>query len=341
MPASTTVPISYVRLTLDLAAEHGVAAERLLHGLGISKEQLLDPDARVPLRPVFAELCRRAMSFSGEPGLGYLFGLRASFTTHGLVGYGLMSQATLRHALSFGQQFGSVLRLSAWDLHFEITPAHARMWAVDSVPRNDLREFSAQTLIVGACTLLHQLLPECRSSTVLGFDFPEPSYHQRFAARLPTCRFGVAFNEIRVPARYLDQPLLTADIVSAKLAERECVRELSNLDLSWHHDVVRQVRGLLIPSDLGYPSPEDVARQMNVSSRTLARQLQAQGSSYRALLQEARQRDSQVLLHDPRLSIDNVATRLGYTSTNSFCRAFQAWYGQSPLAFRSSPSSRR
>lgn len=337
-PAPTpTVPISYVRLVLDLAGELGVSADRILAGQGITDEQLLNPDARVSLRPVFSELCRRALAMTGEPALGYLFGLRASLTAHGIVGYGLMSQATLRHALTFGQQFGSVLRLSAWDLHFEMTPSHARMWAVDSMPPNDLREFSAQTLIVGACTLLHQLLPECRADTVLGFDFPEPAYHRRFAARLPTCKFGVPFNEIRVPAHYLDQPLLTADMVSAKLAERECVRELSTLELRWHNDTVRQARGLLTLTDAGYPSPQELARQMNVSSRTLARQLQAQGSSYRTLLQEARQRDSRVLLHDARLSVADVAMRLGYESATGFSRAFQGWYGMTPLAYRSTP----
>lgn len=340
-PSATTptVPISYVRLMLELAQAHGVVAERLLHGLDISDELLLDPDARVSLRPVFAELCRRSLALTGEPALGYAFGLRATLTTHGIVGYGLMAQANLRQVLAFGEQFGSMLRLSAWDMHFETGATHARMWAIDSLPPNDIREFSAQTLIVSAYSLLQQLLPACTQDVVLSFDFPEPPYHAAWASRLPTCRFGAPFNEIRLPVRYIDMPLQTADPMSAKLAERECARELQQLDMWRHDDVVRQVRKLLTlapQADQGYPSPEAVAQLLNVSTRTLGRQLQAKGSSYRSLLQDARQRDSRMLLRDPRLSLSQVSDKLGYSSTAALSRAFLGWYGMSPSAFRTS-----
>jgi AraC-like DNA-binding protein len=330
-----TTPISYVRLLLILCAEHGVPYAPVLDGLGITDDQLQDPDARVSLRPVFAELCRRSLALTGEPALGYLFGLRAHLTTHGILGYGLMSQPSLRQVLSFGQQFGTVLRLSAWDLHVQVGDTHARMWAVDSIPPNDIREFSAQVLIVSAYSMLAQLLPACTNDVVLCFDFPEPAYHRAWAHRLPTCRFGAAFNEIRLPLRYIDMSLHTANPMSALLAERECSRELSQLDAPRHDDVTRQVRKLLtLQADQGYPTPAAIAQQLHVSLRTLARQLQTQGSSYRTLLQEARKRDSRFLLQDTRLSTADIAVRLGYESLPGFTRAFQAWYGLTPQAFR-------
>jgi len=335
-----SVPVSYVWLTLDICAEHGVPHDALLEGLDMPTDTLNDPDGRVSLRPTYAELSRRAMALTGEPGLGYEFGLRAALTAHGIVGLGLMSQPSLRQVLTFGLQFGSVLRLAAWDLHFEMGDTQVRMWAVDSLPPNDIREFSAQTLVVSACTLLCQLLPACRQSLVLSFDFPEPAYHARYASRLPLCRFGAPFNEIRLPAHFLDTPLQTADPVSAKLAERECAHELSRADVTRHDDIVRQVRGLLTLTNTGYPTPADLAHRLHLSARTLARQLHAQGSSYRSLLQDARLRDSRVLLQDARLSIGQVAEALGYGATAAFSRAFQAWYGMPPSAYRTLPADR-
>lgn len=329
-----SVPVSYIWLVLALCAERGVARTPLLQGLDITEITLNDPDGRVSLRPTYAELCRRALALTAEPGLGYELGLRAGLTSHGIVGYGLMAQPDLRQVLSFGHQFGSVLRLSAWDVHVTLGDTHVRLWAVDSMPPNDIREFSAQLLVIGACTLLSQLLPTCRDDLVLGFDFPEPACHARYAHRLPACRFGSAFNEIRLPVRYLDSPLRTADPVSAGLAERECRQELSRLEAARHDDPVRQVRGLLTLSEFGYPGPDAVAMSLHLSVRTLARQLQAQGQSYRGLLRDARRRDSRVLLNDRRLSIAQVADRLGYSSTAALSRAFQGWYGMSPSGFR-------
>jgi AraC-like DNA-binding protein len=336
-----SVPVSYVWLLLDLCADFGVSSDALLMGLDLPERTLNDTDGRVSLRPTYAALCRRALALTGEPGLGYEFGLRAALTSHGIAGLGLMSQPTLRQVLTFGLQFASVLRLSAWDLHVDMGVDPIRMWAVESVPPNDIRHFSAQMLVVSACTLLCQLLPACRQSLVLSFDFPEPEYHAKYASHLPTCRFGAPFNEIRLPAYFLDTPLQTANPVAAKLAERECAQELSLTEVTRHDDIVRQVRGLLTLSDNGYPTPADLAKKLHLSVRTLARQLQVQGCSYRSLLQDARHRDSRVLLQNERLSISQVAQTLGYGATAAFSRAFQGWYGMPPSAYRAGPANKQ
>jgi AraC-like DNA-binding protein len=332
--ATPTVPVSYVWLLLALSQELGASRTDLLEGLDVTDAVLNDPHGRVSLRPTYAELSRRAMRLTGEPGLGYLFGLRASLTTHGIVGYGLMAQPTLREVLAFGQQFGTVLRLSAWDLQVQADAQSVRIWAVDSQPRNDIREYSAQVLIVSNWVMLCELLPACRDHAVLAFDFPTPAYHARFADRLPRCVFGAPFNEIRLPARFLDMPLHSANAESARLAERECLHDLGALDAGRHDDLIRRARRLMTLDGPGYPSASALAASLHVSARTLARQLSAQGCSHRQLLDDARQRDSRVLLLDPSLSVAQVAEALGYRSTSAFSRAFHGWAACSPSTFR-------
>lgn len=333
------VPISYVWLLLELAGEHGVPASKLLDGLDFPADLLNNPDARMPLRPEYAEVCRRALALSGEPGLGYEFGLRASLTTHGIVGYGFMSQANLRQVLEFGQRFGSVLRLSAWNLHFFQADGQVCMRAVESIEPNDLYRFSAQQVLVSCYTMLLQLIPECRGEVTLHFNTPEPAYQARYARRLPTCHFMAPFNELRLPERFLDIPLRTADRISAQLSERACSRELQQMDSEPVDALIRRVRTMLVPGSDGYPALEDLARQMNVSARTLARQLQERGTSYRDMLQQAQRRDSLTLLRDPQLSISEVAFRLGYSSVTNFTRACKSWHGQPPAQLRSTTDS--
>jgi AraC-like DNA-binding protein len=332
-----TVPVSYVLLVLSLMAERGIGRERLLHGLSITEELLQHPDGRIHLLTDYATLCTRAMALSNDPGLGYEFGLRSTLTTHGIVGYGLMSQPTLRHVLDFAARFGTVLRMPAWNLRFFSEDGHAVMQGLESISHGALRAFSCQQLIISCYAVARDLFPGFCQDMVLHFDFAEPPYHARYADRLPTCRFNMPFNEFRLPMSYADIPLKSADQISAKLAERECERELA-LFGGQNQDVVRQVRAQLVLSPHGYPNLDAVAQRQCVSARTLTRQLQARGTHFRALLTEAQKRDAQTLLSDPRLDLTDIALRLGYSSLTNFARAFREWHDVSPGEFRSSMS---
>lgn len=332
--AVPTVPVSYVLLMLELAQERGISASRLLQGLNIPPDLLQEPDGRVSLRPDYAGMCRRALLLTQDPALGYEFGLRSSLTTHGIVGYGVMSQPSLRHVLTFANRFGAMLRLSAWDLHFYMADGFVCMRGIEAIAPNDLRLFSAQQLVISCYAILLNLFPDCRNHIVLTFGFPEPDYHARYARRLPQCQFGAAFNEVRMPMHYLDQPLKTANTLSVKLAERECVRELALMSHQPHEALVRNARALLVITPSGHLSLDAIADRLCVSPRTLTRQLSEHGTSYRALLQEAQRRDSRVLLSDLRLSVADVASRLGYSSLANFTRACRLWHGVSPSQWR-------
>lgn len=159
------------------------------------------------------------------------------------------------------------------------------MRAVESIEPNDLYPFSAQQVLVSCYTLLLQLMPECRSHVSLFFNTPEPAYQARYAGRLPTCHFMSPFNELRLPECWLDLPLHMADRVSAQLSERACTRELTQMQNLPHDALIQRVQALLVSGPGGYLSVDDLARQLSLSPRTLARQLQARGTSYREQLQ--------------------------------------------------------
>jgi len=170
----------------------------------------------------------------------------------------------------------------------------------------------------------------------LRFDYPEPDYHARYRHYWPKTRFMTGVTQLRMPLEYLDRPLRTADAVSAKLAERECERELALLGSA--DDLVKGLRALMVNQDGCYPSLEVVAEQLHLTTRTLIRRLSVRGCSFRQLLDEARQRDSQTLLRDPTLSLADIANRLGYSTAANFSRAFRGWTGLSPGQFRQQPS---
>jgi AraC-like DNA-binding protein len=84
----------------------------------------------------------------------------------------------------------------------------------------------------------------------------------------------------------------------------------------------------------GRPDIASVARDLGTSERTLQRRITDHGTTFRALLVEARQELGEQLLLDPSLGIDEVACLLGYHDTSSFYRAFNEWKGIPPNRWR-------
>lgn len=328
-----TVPASYVLLVLQILGERNVDTQALLAELMINDQHLTHPDARIELLTDYANLCRVGMDRASMPGLGYEFGLRSTVTTHGILGYGLMSQPRMRDVMVFASRYGATLRMPAWDLSFFEEHGQAVLRGTENVPHGDLREFSAQQLIISCYAVLRDLFPQVCRDAELCFDFPEPTCHAQYADRLPRCVFSRQFNEMRMPIHYVDLPLRTADCIAAQVAQQACERELA-LFGDAHRDIVRQVRALLRLGPQGYLDLDGAAAALAMSTRTLNRQLQARETSFRALLAEARYRDACTLLMDPRLDLTDVAVRLGYSSLGNFARAFREWKGCTPGEYR-------
>lgn len=93
----------------------------------------------------------------------------------------------------------------------------------------------------------------------------------------------------------------------------------------------RTVRTLLAQ---GAANRQATAQQLALHRRTFNRRLQAQGTSFRAILDEVRHEAARQLLRDTALPVIDVAAALGYAEASSFNHAFRRWSGQTPTAWR-------
>ncbi|HRM74625.1 MAG TPA: helix-turn-helix domain-containing protein, partial [Paracoccus sp. (in: a-proteobacteria)] len=85
----------------------------------------------------------------------------------------------------------------------------------------------------------------------------------------------------------------------------------------------------------GKPEIGDVARDLGMSERSLQRRIAEHGTSYRRLVDEARQELGRHLLADGGNSVDEIAFLLGFQDKGSFYRAFRGWEGVTPATWRS------
>lgn len=82
------------------------------------------------------------------------------------------------------------------------------------------------------------------------------------------------------------------------------------------------------------PTIEDIAEMLHMSSRTLQRRLQEEGSSFQRVLEEARHQLARQFLNNSVLELNEAAYLLGYNDANSFVRAFRTWEGVPPARWR-------
>jgi AraC-like DNA-binding protein len=324
-----SVAIAYVLLTLQLAAERGLERDSLLAGLDISARQLQQADSRVSFRQ-YGRLCARVLRLSGDPSVGYDFGLRGSMTVHGFLGLGVLSQPDVRGAVDFALRYAPRIRSPGFSLHFLIDGDSAALDLHETVQYGPLHQYSIDAQLVTVSTLLRTVMPV--ADMELWFRGAEPAHYAAWRKRLPACRFGMGANQVRFAAALLPRTMDTANAVTAALVRDYCERELSLL--GGRDDWATRVRALLSAEVGRYPGIDELAGQMATSPRTLKRRLQEQGVSYTQLVNEARERDSVRLLRDTTLTIEQIAERMGYSEAANFSRAFHKLTGRAPSSLR-------
>jgi len=96
----------------------------------------------------------------------------------------------------------------------------------------------------------------------------------------------------------------------------------------------------LIEADLATITLPAAAKKLCISPNYLSAKLRQEcGSTFSALLLEARMTRASILLQDPAARVGNVARLVGYANTKSFIRAYRLSFGASPTAIRRSQAS--
>ncbi|MBB3047402.1 AraC-like DNA-binding protein [Litorivivens lipolytica] len=82
------------------------------------------------------------------------------------------------------------------------------------------------------------------------------------------------------------------------------------------------------------PAFDELARQLNMSERTLRRRLDREGTSYQRIKDQLRREEAIAFLRNPELTVSDVAELLGFSDPSAFHRSFKRWTGRSPGDYR-------
>ncbi|MFI9506143.1 AraC family transcriptional regulator [Nocardia sp. NPDC052566] len=327
--------IASVALMVGYAGEYGVPVARMLTGTGLAEATLRDPDAQIDARAELAVI-RNLVREVDRPALGVEIGRRYRITTFGIFGFACVSSRTLGEAITFALRY---LELS---FTFCLPVAQWRAgefvaWVHDESIPEDVRQFLVERDVTAMNQVMSDLIGKPLPLVKAEFRFPEPEYADRIAeVTVVVPRFGMPHNMFAIDPVMLDQPLPQANEQTWAMCLAQC-RDLVDRRRA-RTGIAAEVRELLVPGGAdGFTAPlgiDAVARDLNMSTRTLRRHLDAAGTSYRALLDEVRRALAEEMLTATPLSVSDVAIRLGYAESSTFIYAFKRWTGATPAAFR-------
>ena len=139
-------------------------------------------------------------------------------------------------------------------------------------------------------------------------------------------------NRINFRSAWLDQPATLGNRTTYPAVVTLC-DDLLN-ELKSRIGIAGEIRALLLRDIANPPTLSAIAKLLEVSDRSLRRQLREQGISFRSLLDELRMQIALRYLRTTTLANEDIALALGFSDGANFRRAFRRWTNQSPSEIR-------
>jgi AraC-like DNA-binding protein len=310
--------------------ELGVRASAVLRRAGLPQAFLDQPRVLLKTEELFA-LWRAIGEVSTNPALGLLLGTETKTERFHPVGLAALSTE------NFGAAVDQMARFKQLTCPEEI------------VQEKDDAEWSIQFRWLLADEVEPPVLIECCFAWVLStarqgtgtrlsplrVEFVQPRAHAKIIERHFGCSVvaGARRNAIVFRAADRQRPFVTRNAELLGMLAPQFEEELKQE--SGDENFVERVRIAIQQKLTGRrPAIEDIADALHISSRTLQRRLQENGSSFQRVLDEARHQLARHYLNNSVLELNEAAYLLGYEDGNSFVRAFRTWEGIPPARWR-------
>lgn len=325
-----TVPGTYIALMIDVVSRWDISADELLSDSGLTQEQLVQPLWRADAKIVMGIL-RRALELTQVPALefGFYLGMQMTITCHGLMGMAAMLAKDVKQALNIAQEFIS-LQSSIHTIKLDVVDEYAII-LFEQTEAYYLDEVIQIALLLGFA----QMGKNISGQALTGFadvQFSKPDYFDQFLPLVPgEVRFNRAATRLEFKKEILDLPLLHSDAIAERLAREECKSQLRKL--LKQNSFNSTLQDLIYDEALGISPLTEILKKVQMSERALQRKLESEETNFRELVDKVRCEKAIQLLKNPNLSLENIASHLGYSNTKNFSRAFKRWTGTSPRRY--------
>ncbi len=298
---------------------------------GLSESQLKDPEARIPFSK-HERLWELLYEQTGDPDFGLKLGQEIRPASFSILGYIAINSACIGEAMNAFEKYQS---LAGEGGRFEIKRSEDLIEATYT-PLNPEKSITAQrvygmlasTVSLGQWLVGKKFTPRSASFTTLK---PENHalYEQFFDCPI---NWGADNNQVSFEQNLenVEIPHANHEILSLMLGRAKLGGDEEEND-STTQRLANAIKDSLLGQE---PDKEQLAKKIGVSSRTLQRKLQKEGTSYQKVLDRVRHQLARDYLQQKELTITDVSYLLGYTDPSPFHRSFKLWEQQTPGQYR-------
>ena len=328
-----TVPGVQVTKVIEAFGRMGVDVTPTLSGFGIPPDLTLDTP--IPFRQAASWMDHVLTTFPHR-GLGLLYVDLLTQLDLGIVGYTILSSETIGAAINERIRFSALLRPY---FGMALRDAGDGMHELVVIERDPplvsarARAFCIERDLATWAGTARRLLGPGAHFEVVHCAYPDPQLRDRYfeVFGCPT-RFDQPTSMVRFRSSLLDTPMRHAHTEAHGLCEAQCDELLSRMRDS--AATATALRRLMLRRPKNLPTLEESAESLGRSSRTLRRQLLAEGTSFTDVLADVRMLLACDYMRATSLGIREVALLLGYADESAFSRAFKRSMGLTPRAWR-------
>jgi AraC-like DNA-binding protein len=277
----------------------------------------------------------RNLQALAAPGWGLDLGAALDGPTHGPAGAVIFTAATLGAALGAMARYATV-RTPFIDFRVPATAGHHVMEVIETCDLGSVRTPLLELVLLSIQHTVESALGRPMEGATFRMPAPRPAHWRRYAEVFHApVEFAGTTAHVSLPRDWLALPCPLADAA----AQRSAAARMEALRVQLADDFPdAHVERLLEGDGDAAATLAVMAKRLGVSPRTLVRRLGRRHTSYRALLDRHRRRRAGALLRESRLTVAEIAARLGYEAPTNFARACRRWFGKSPRGVRAATS---
>lgn len=320
--------------TIRGAERAGVDPDQLLANVGLTREQVFDPNWRGDV-VLLARLIQLVWFALDDEYMGFV-SRPAKPGTFAMMTHCVIDSKSLWDALRKGALFYDLVTDSL-KLDLVIEGDEACFNVIFARPELDPDHYFHEfwlTIWYRLVGWLGGAVPPLRR---VMFAYPRPDKYVEEFKHMFRCPyvFDAPVNTLVFEAGFLAKPVIRN--------RDELKQFLSTAPLGFlmtpseETSIARRIRTILMAErklQLEFPSVHEIAAKLDMTEQTLRRRLKRESISYRAIKEMIRRDIAVHKLIGNRSSVQEIAFQLGYSETRAFSRAFRHWTGLSPVQYR-------